>query len=147
MIMCLAQYELEIFCGLKSGLVEVYDQNILLQNTLEGHKREVLGIDVSKDLLVSISKDMQVFTWSTRTKVKIRSANASVAQYWSFQTCYCSVTMTVLPLSVKIRDTQVFLGLENGQILVFLHLGKGHLVKKKANSSCSWHIRINCTIF
>ena len=70
MITCLAQYELEIFCGLKSGLLEVYDQNILLQNTLEGHKREVVGIDVSKDLLVSISKDMQVFTWSTRTKVK-----------------------------------------------------------------------------
>ena len=69
-ITCLAQHELEIYCGLKSGLVEVYDQNILLQTMLEGHKKEVFGIDVSKDLVVSISKDMTVFTWSTRTKVQ-----------------------------------------------------------------------------
>ena len=39
--------------------------------------------------------------------------------------------MSVLPCSVHIQDSQVFLGQESGQIAVFLHLGKGHLVKKQ----------------
>ena len=51
-------------------MVEVYDQNILLQHTLDGHKREVVDMAVSPELLVTISKDMQVFTWSTKTKVR-----------------------------------------------------------------------------
>merc|ERR1719376_1325939 len=97
-------------------MVEVYDQNILLQHTMDGHKREVVDMAVSPELLVTISKDMQVFTWSTKTKV-----------------CYCSVTMTVPPLSVSIVGDQVWHGLETGQISVFLHLGKGHLIKKKVN--------------
>ena len=63
-------HQLELFCGLKSGVVEVYDQNILLQHTLEGHKREVVDLAVSQELLVTISKDMQVITWSTKTKVR-----------------------------------------------------------------------------
>ena len=121
---------------MKSGLVEVYDQNILLQTTLEGHKREVLGLDVSKDLLISISKDMQVITWSTRTKVRL-SEIRSKRQYLYIQTCFCSVTMTILPLCVKIQDTHVFLGLETGQISVFLHLGRGHLVKKQVRTKIS----------
>ena len=41
--------------------------------------------------------------------------------------------MTVPPMSVRILSDQVWLGLETGQISVFLHLGRGHLVKKKVN--------------
>ena len=41
--------------------------------------------------------------------------------------------MTVPPMSVRILGDQVWLGLETGQISVFLHLGRGHLVKKKVN--------------
>ena len=123
-------HQLELFCGLKSGVVEVYDQNILLQHTLEGHKREVVDLAVSPELLVTISKDMQVITWSTKTKVR---KYAMLTQYCGVKVCYCCVSMTVPPMSVRILSDQVWLGLETGQISVFLHLGRGHLVKKKVN--------------
>ena len=69
MITCMTEYELELWCGLKTGLVEVYNQSILCVATLEGHKKEVLGIHAAKELVISISKDLKVITWSRRSKV------------------------------------------------------------------------------
>ena len=72
-VTCLAQHELSIFCGMKSGLVLVYDQNVLLQSELEGHEREVLGMAVSAELLVTVARDLQMISWSVRHKVRRHS--------------------------------------------------------------------------
>ena len=85
MITCLVQNNLEIFCGLKSGKILVYNQNLwqtsslgrtcfiiifpLIVTRLDKHKKEVVAMAIADDLLVSISKDGDLITWSIKTKV------------------------------------------------------------------------------
>ena len=60
---------MQIFCGLKNGKIVVYDQNLWEISVLDKHRKEVTGIKNSGDLLVSVSKDMDLITWSIKNKV------------------------------------------------------------------------------
>ena len=68
-ITCLQHFQMQIFCGLKNGKIMVYDQNLWLKSVLEKHRKEVTGMINSGDLLVSVSKDMDLITWSVKNKV------------------------------------------------------------------------------
>ena len=88
-ITCLVQNNLEIFCGLKSGKILVYNQNLWQTSSLgrsptwfiitvpiffsriEKHKKEIVAMATVDDLLVSISKDADLITWSMKNKVEI----------------------------------------------------------------------------
>ena len=60
---------MQIFCGLKNGKIVVYDQNLWEISVMDKHRKEVTGIKNSGDLLVSVSKDMDLITWSIKNKV------------------------------------------------------------------------------
>merc|ERR1719336_1976451 len=68
-ISSLVTTQLQIFCGMKNGRIAVYDQNLWPAAVLDKHKKEVVAMAVSEDLLVSVSKDQDLVTWSTRSKV------------------------------------------------------------------------------
>ncbi|XP_023331292.1 beta-TrCP [Eurytemora carolleeae] len=114
-ISSLAQFNLEIFCGLKSGKVQIYDSNLILETTLEFHSREVLGISSNGDVLVSVGRDSQLCVWSFKRKNQR----------------HLSITLPHQPLCVKLQGELVFVGLESGGILVFQHLTSTHLVHKQ----------------
>ena len=71
MIHCLAlnQNQLTIVCGMKTGVIEVFDINLYLINSFDGHNKEVTAIDINDDVIVSGGRDRLVKTWSVKTKV------------------------------------------------------------------------------
>ena len=120
-VTCLAHHDLNIFCGLKSGLVLVYDQNILPQCELEAHQREVLAMTVSAELLITVGRDLQMITWSVRHKVS-QLLPPGIGRLCNVQTKLSSVTTPSVIHSLKIAGgggaERVYLGCETGQITV-----------------------------
>jgi len=113
-ILSVAQADLQIFIGLKSGLIEAYDQSLLLQEKMEKHTREVISLAISSDILVSIGKDLAVCTWNVKTK-----------------TLHCSLKLASPGLSCTFQADSLFIGHYEGEVSWFHHLGKGHLMLKK----------------
>ena len=74
-------------------------------------------MDTSGDLLLSVSKDMDLAIWSRSSKVLLSRLQLSV-----------NIT------SIKMFGDKIFVGVDNGNIMVFLHMGRGDIVHQQSIS-------------
>ena len=84
---------------------------------VDKHKKEVVAMATADDLLVSISKDADLITWSMKNK-----------------TMHGRVKLPGQAHSLCIHSSRIFLGMESGSVLVFLILGKGDIVQQKVHT-------------
>jgi len=114
-VTCMVQQHLEIFCGLKSGKINVYDHNLRLVSVLDLHRKEIAGMCVSNEILVSISKDSELITWSLKTK-----QHCSQLKIPGGVTC------------VSMVNDKIYLGTESGDVVTYLHMGRGDIVHEQS---------------
>ena len=75
-------------------------------------------MDTCKDLLLSVSKDMDLAIWSISSKVLVSRLQLGV-----------NIT------SIKMSGDKIFVGADNGNIMVFLHMGRGDIVQQQSISA------------
>ena len=90
---------------------------MLNDNFVDKHKKEVTALDTCGDFLLSVSKDMDLVIWSITSKAFLSRLQLGV-----------NIT------SIKMFGDKVFVGMDTGNVKVFLHMGKGDIVQQQSIS-------------
>ena len=90
---------------------------------------------VSEDLLVSVSKDQDLVTWSTRSKVAPCPGQELLTGPPVVQVCLSRLQLAAPAHSVSLVSPHILVGLDTGAIMVYLNLGRGDLVQQQVTGS------------
>ena len=74
-------------------------------------------MDTNGDLLLSVSKEMDLAIWSVSSKVLVSRLQLGV-----------NIT------AIKMFGDKIFVGVDTGNIMVFLHMGRGDIVHQQSIS-------------
>ena len=95
---------------------------------------------VSEDLLVSVSKDQDLVTWSTRSKVPpARPGKELLTCHPPVQVCLSRLQLAAPAHSVSLVSPHILVGLDTGAIMVYLNLGRGDLVQQQVTGVNTRH--------
>ena len=93
---------------------------------------------VSEDLLVSVSKDQDLVTWSTRSKVPPPGQEVLTGGH-PVQVCLSRLQLAAPAHSVSLVSPHIMVGLDTGAIMVYLNLGRGDLVQQQVTGVNTQH--------